>query len=92
MRLTERLLLIDVADDPGEEGNYVLVDELRGVGINCELEDLANILILPLYLAALYPPLKEAVLARLLTLDEERRDIICRVVLDAAEDIRRAAP
>lgn len=93
MRLTENLLLLDVADDPDEEGSYLLVDE-RDVGrrINCEVEDLAILLVRPLYLAALYPPLKEALIARLLTLDDVTRDVIWRVVQDCAEDVRRAAP
>ncbi len=93
MRLTEHLLLLDVADDPGEEGLYLLIDErAEGRRINCELDDLATLLVAPLYLAALYPPLKEAIIAKLLSLDDDRREIIGRVVQDCAEDIRREGP
>ena len=89
MRLTDRLTLVDVSDDPDEEGRWVLIDEVRGDRVNFDVEDLARLLVLPLYFAAVFPPLKEAVIARLLDLDDERRAIIGRVVRDAAEDIRR---
>jgi hypothetical protein len=92
VRLTADLLLIDVADDDNEPGRYVLVDERRGDRINFEVGELATLLVAPLYLAAAYPPLKEAVIAKLLDLDPERRGIVGRVVQDAAEDLRRAAP
>jgi len=89
MRLTERLLLLDVAADNTEPGDYLLVDEVSGGQVGCDLDDGARLFAGVLYFAAIRPAFKEALLARLVGLDPERRGFVLRVLEDAAEDLRR---
>ncbi len=90
MRLTERLLLLDVSDDNEEPGDYLLVDEVASSQVWCDVEDGARLIAGIIHFAAIRPAFKEAVLACLLGLDAERRAFARRVLADAAEDLRRA--
>jgi len=94
MRLTERLLLEHVVvvdtDGDGMADGYVLIEEVRDVKVDLEIGDVAQFAAGVLHFAALHPSFKEALLASLLELDDERRSFARQVLEDAVEDLRRA--
>lgn len=90
MRLTDRLLLLDTTDDNEEPGDFLLADTVSGGQVSLDVDDAARVALGILHFATLRPAFKEAVLAIVLGLSEERRQFARRVLADAAEDLRRA--
>ncbi len=84
MRLSDHLLL-----QRAHGGVFLLIDETSDSQIELEPDDIARVALGALYYAAVHPAIKEAIIAQLLDQDVDRRVIVGRVVMDAAEDLRR---
>lgn len=92
MRLTERLLLehlIDI-DGDGVSDAYVLIEETRDITVDLEIDDVARFAAGVLHFAAIHPAFKEALLAILVDLEEERRAFARQTLADALAELEHA--
>ncbi len=93
MRLTANLLLEHIVpgDSPDDLADlYVLIEEARDVKVELEIDDIARFAIGVLHFAAIHPTFKEAILARLLDQDDERRQFARQVLSDAVAELDHA--